>query len=258
MDDPVSIVLYLVTALAGGMYPLGFIFGGCSACCQGCQPCSNCASPYQSIDADGFPCQDTLDLIIAESQIDTKTKANVTPSSEATVNLTFNILAGLSCESLSVPGLFITGTIQIRLLYLEAEPIGDSCGCLTCGYQQGLQIELVGQSPPTTGRCRVFPTFGYDKCSQQSVAVTVTLTKQQIKTCLERVAWLCAGLPDTLDITLTYELDYECECGACCRGETCSENESKLYCELRQRPHFPAGGGTWHGVGTDCDPNPCT
>jgi hypothetical protein len=171
-------------------------------------------------------------------------------------------LAGLSCESLAVPGLFITGTIQLRLRFLEAEPVGDSCGCLTCGYQQGLQIELVGQGTPTTGLCRVLPTFNYDKCSQQSVAVTVTLTKQQIENCIANAAfsggWVCAGLPGTLDITLTYDLDYECECGACCRGETCSENESELYCELDDYPRFPAGGGTWQGVGTDCDPNPCT
>ena len=38
IDDPLALVLYAVTAMAGGMYPLGFLFGTCSACCeQGCR-----------------------------------------------------------------------------------------------------------------------------------------------------------------------------------------------------------------------------
>lgn len=38
MDDPLSLLAFAVWTLAAGMYPLGFMFGVCSACCeQGCR-----------------------------------------------------------------------------------------------------------------------------------------------------------------------------------------------------------------------------
>lgn len=35
IEEPLSAILYVITALAAGMYPLGFLFGSCSPCCQG-------------------------------------------------------------------------------------------------------------------------------------------------------------------------------------------------------------------------------
>jgi hypothetical protein len=56
MDDPVSIVLYLVTALAGGMYPLGFMFGVCSSCCCRSDDCEGFdLQEAFSCRSDGYP-----------------------------------------------------------------------------------------------------------------------------------------------------------------------------------------------------------
>lgn len=37
MDDPLSLLAFAVWTLAAGMYPLGFMFGTCSACCDTCR-----------------------------------------------------------------------------------------------------------------------------------------------------------------------------------------------------------------------------
>jgi len=67
IDDPTSIVLYLVTALAGGMYPLGFMFGVCSDCCNKCRSDSCEGFDLEeafSCRSDGYPiCFRSQDLL---------------------------------------------------------------------------------------------------------------------------------------------------------------------------------------------------
>jgi hypothetical protein len=261
MDDPVSLVLYLVTALAGGMYPLGFIFGGCSACCQGCpDKCSRCSGINHFDPNWSSVCFDTFDMFTLESEIDSATKANVTPDGNNIVNRTINILTGLNCESLAVPGFFETLEITIQARFFERVfRSRDACECNICRYVQGLEMGVAGKIPSDSGFCTFQVRFDHDKCAADSAVATLVLTKDQLENCLEESSggYLCEGLPDEVEVTLTYELDYECECGACCRGGVCSDNESQSYCEDNGFYSLD-GQGVWQGVGTDCDPNPCT
>lgn len=39
IEEPLSAILYAIAALAAGMYPLGFLFGSCSPCCQSADTC---------------------------------------------------------------------------------------------------------------------------------------------------------------------------------------------------------------------------
>jgi len=41
IDDPFVLLAYGILLLAGGMYPIGLLFGACSACCE-CGPCEEC------------------------------------------------------------------------------------------------------------------------------------------------------------------------------------------------------------------------
>lgn len=263
MDDPLSLLAFAVWTLAAGMYPLGFMFGVCSACCDDECPdrCDRCSGvTHFDINWSGV-CQDTFDLFTLESDIDVATKANVTPSGLAEVNISVDLLTGLNCESLGSPGTVDTLTIRILAGFFENLQNNDECGCAVCLYEQQLRMQVPGYSDSQHISCAFRPTFTYDKCESSSATATLTLTKQQLEDCLANNfsgGWVCEGLPDEVEVTLTYDLDYECECGACCRDGVCSENESQSYCENGDFIFAPDGNGVWQGVGTVCDPNPCS
>lgn len=45
LDDPLGLIVQGIAVLAAGMYPVGFLFGACSDCCQCQQPCNYCTQP---------------------------------------------------------------------------------------------------------------------------------------------------------------------------------------------------------------------
>lgn len=264
IDDPLALVLYVVTVMAGGMYPLGFLFGACSACCDDECPdeCSKCAGIYH-YDAlnDETVCKDTFDLLTLDTLIDSVNKANVATDTNNKVNIAVDFLEDLTCTDIPDPV-----TLFLRAEFFEPDGVAaDACGCSVCAFRQFFIMGgRYGETSETFDNvsCEFNVTFTYDKCSQTSVVLALTLTKQQIEDCLNVQSLggqetTCADIPDTVDITVTFDLDYECECGACCRDGVCTENESESYCEY---PDFFFGGadaGEWQGTGTDCDPNPC-
>jgi hypothetical protein len=56
IDDPLSLLSLSIWLMAAGMWPVGFLFGACSACCDGDEECSN-------LTCDGFDLEDAYTLI---------------------------------------------------------------------------------------------------------------------------------------------------------------------------------------------------
>ena len=241
--------------LAAGMYPLGFMFGVCSKCCDQCpDECSKCAGVYHVTTPGGDRCRDTFDALTLSTAVDVATRNNVRPDSNRRVNIAADIIQSLKC--FDIDGNAVSKTITANGNYFEVDIVGlDKCECPTCFYAQGIYIG-VGLSRPSSTLCYFDAFFQYDKCAQSTALVSVTITREQMEACLESFPLLqCEGVPEEISVELQFDLDFECECGACCRGSVCTENESKIHCEVND---FPSpGGGTWQGVGTSCDPNPC-
>jgi len=272
IDDPLALIIYGITTLAAGMYPIGFLFGPCSACCDECpEECNKC-SQYYVLDSQGLFCSDGPDSVVVISDYASKTYTIQfeAPTTNGTQHLQlteeFNCLNNVRVYlAFGFSPLFATGAGL------------DECGCGECSYELEYQLGI-GQrgtfggqpydeffenariSPP-----RLFPT--YDKCSQTTKAIEVTVTNAQILDVYSQLGDFesdCPGvgafLSDIEDFTITININYDdpCECGACCREGTCTENETEGYCEQNANLWGDLGNGTWQGVGTDCDPNPCS
>jgi hypothetical protein len=256
MDDPLFLLMQGIWLLAAGMYPLGFLFGTCSACCGCPDECNKCSGAYYyDASVSDSICQDTFDSLTIESAIDSVNKLNVVPNGNVIVNLVANVLSDLTCIRFGVSA---TRTLSLRALFFENAGVSpNSCGCFVCNYSQQLRLIVSGLEDPSNVACEFVVGFEYDKCSQTSITATLTLTKEQMEACLLNLGTVCDDLPGTVEISVTFDLDFECECGACCRDGNCTSNEPEDYCVNNDYFYADLGNGTWQGVGTDCDPNEC-
>jgi hypothetical protein len=270
IDDPFALLMYGIAAMAGGMYPLGLLFGACSACCDECpEECDKC-SQYYVLDGNGLRCSDPPDSVVVASEYASKTYALQGDSLIANGVQHVQLTEEFDCPS----------NIRVYLAFgFSAFATGaalDQCGCGQCLYELEYQLgigergtfggqpydeflETTRISPP-----RLVPT--YDKCLQTTKEIEVTVTSAEV---LEVYSGLgdfesaCPGVEtffsDIEDFTITIGIHYDdpCECGACCRESTCTENETEGYCEQNTGVWNDLGNGSWQGVGTDCDPNPC-
>ena len=269
MDDPVSIVLYLVTALAGGMYPLGFIFGGCSACCQGCPAeCSRCNRANSGNQNDGqcYDISGNFELSIAGGSTVSGTFGGNNFSTEAASSL----VLPFTCFRSSNPTPEWSFRLEASPLDLEMMQSADECNCTSCcALNPRVSLRLFHISGILFGGDANFASqpqtvlMGGQLCECSEESVTSTLTLQEYSSLLSDLFDLeCRELFAEWISEQSLELVFSdvdpCECGACCTEGTCESNQTEFYCE--------DGGtffdektvaGSWQGVGTDCDPNPC-
>jgi hypothetical protein len=276
MDDPLFLIMQGIWLLAAGMYPLGFLFGACSACCDECpDECSKCRGFYFA-DANQGPCFETFDSLSIDTPIDSESVSNVTTNG-STVNVSVDLFSGTCdidvpffCVDLPNPPV-IDVTFQIVRSFIEYDSIRNECECNQCTYSPRIIWRASGRYDPGRGGggdpCAVelldrpdceeqFLNVVFDKCESGSATATVVIAKEQFINCLPDN--LICDFPDEgIEVSVTLALDFNCECGACCRNSECTNNEPENYCENNEEWYGDLGNGTWQGVGTDCDPNPC-
>lgn len=268
--EPLSLPLWAVLVFSAAMYPVGFLFGACSDCCATCQPCSRCNQPYNYEDD---PCTEPPDSIGLTTAYGS---ANYTP--DASGNLIKTTIRGIIPLTEKVPCVDseqsedVEVFIGMRLTRFRSTGTLDECDCAQCFYYVEYEVGVAeyGTGPAPPGQPRVpyelfvLPasnpetSFIYDKCSQVSKTIPLTIT-HDAGTIPQELEGACDGVTDLIAsfnsaaVSIQFDLDDQtCECGACCRDGECSKNESQKACE-----ELIGFGGVWQGVGAECDPNPC-
>lgn len=266
-QDPLALLVYAVMLLAGGMYPLGLLFGACSACCEEEEDCDRCiraydlCSAYESITLT----YERGDSFVVTGINDSRDFQTYPPCTETqfflldqAVNFCGNILdvylgfyfvaqVGYSPSGCVRPiftpivfeefrGVTLAGTpFQFSCFNPSSHAVPNSCDVLSASFVRDTPTGCFANSP-----CRI-PLQNY----------------------IDALGQL------TMDLTLK-----SCDCGACCEvfapfsqpnsnEVLCTNNVSENACGL------PSGtdeatkyftrllSSEWQGVGVDCDPNPC-
>lgn len=269
IDDPLGLIVQGIFVLAAGMYPVGFLFGVCSDCCDQCPPCSRCTH-Y----ADGCPEFDgALDWTYTVSDIGTVSVPDTplepctgTGLGDNSLEISFDLLPEVPADVADEMGggWFAAGFCSGDF---EQPPQVDECGCTTCGYGISLRaifkanddtlvfgkyfygtikdcsqtvIEMTSESEWSTDTAGPWPWPGCDDCGENGASVPAFDAIPDLKEFL-----------DSLTITMSLTTD-PCECGACCEydgngGTICTDNVAEGSCE-----------GPWLGVDTTCESDgPC-
>lgn len=229
------------------MYPVGFLFGACSACCDCPEECNKCTHAYNG-------CQPVHTLLRYEIEGYDTTIDIVDPGGEPNASCADPGAWELTEEQyLEVEPEAIFGCIRPSELTGAGPGNVDECDCPLCCNEVLWQSVFTFQNDG-------FVLLGanvilcFDGCDQTQAVGTIgewTLDEEQGPS--ENIlAWL-----NSLTITVTLEIE-SCDCGACCETEnevtTCNDDVAEGFCVdnpfgtiLRQ----------WQGVGVSCDPDPC-
>lgn len=253
MDDPLALVIYGITALAAGMYPVGFLFGACSPCCDECPDvCSKCTHYANN----GSACNDyffgsgrSLTVNVADHGTVTLSNPAYEPC-EAAGNEVFVNVATAPVPTWKA-GTFLAGQeftsyadpyICVRLI--DGFFVADECGCNLCNVLIGLTARFFYDECPSSSTqfdadfVLSFP--GCDVVSQTTSTYTAWVKRSgcNFGEFAPLLAWL-----NNLSISVSLTIP-GCDCGACC-DDGCEENVAEGACTA------------WQGVGVDCDPDPC-
>jgi hypothetical protein len=286
IDDPLSLLAVGIWLMAAGMWPVGFLFGACSKCCDECpEECSKCTHYYHlAVDPPNpdyleFPCFEKFDSVTLSAECDTCSGAisipNVYPDNNnfpepqnGDVFLTDEISCGQGEGETPFTARLSANNIQ--LFYPDA---GFSpCGCPVCDFILRVQLEIsfpadFGGNFELNPFLEIRGTF--DRCQQTQSESTLTAFSKEILNdvlsgfALENSCDIQSHLfDDDVVLKMTLEMDFPCECGACCKDGDCRDNVSQDFCEDQDNAFFTdpdSGGGVWQGVGTACDddPDPC-
>jgi len=248
IDDPLALVIYGITALAAGMYPVGFLFGACSSCCDECpEECTKCTHAYNG-------CQPVHTLLRYEIEGYDTTIDIVDPGGELSGGCGTPGAWTLTEEQyLEVEPESISGCI----LPSELTPAGpgnvDECDCPLCCNEVLWQCVFTFEND---GFVRFLTTviLCFDGCDQTQAVGTIGewILDDEQGPSENILAWL-----NSLAITVTLAIE-PCDCGACCETEdgiaTCDDDVAEGFC-------VDNSSGTiqrqWQGVGVGCDPDPC-
>jgi len=253
IDDPFALLAYGILLLAGGMYPIGFLFGACSACCDECEPCNRC-----NHGSTGDPDEGTCNVEVGYAyQINNGSQVSGTrsPGSEDVEN------APTAIDSTTIPCNNRTFRLAAKLTGLFGEQSTDNCNCPAC-CNFILTFRVFDTTAQDDFDIATPITLEFCECSETTANVTVNILDIAILMTAGNFAEQCPAayeefLAHAAVSTLSVELDINaCECGACCTDEQCEPSTTEFYCE-DAGTWFNKSAGVWQGVGTDCDPNPC-
>jgi hypothetical protein len=272
IDDPLSLLSLGIWLMAAGMWPVGFLFGACSACCDECPPeCNKCSQAYDSTDVSG--CKEAPESVVITSEYDSRSYTSSTASVAGSL-----VADGL--QHLQITEAYDCSGTEVYLSLIPenwfSDAPRDDCDCLTCRYRISYQLGIAergvfgGQpfdSAIAPGRTPMPDVFlNYDKCAQSSKTVQIPVTNAQILEALGSQGYddieCIDGMKALEDFTVELQFNLgegECDCGACCRESGCTDNELQTYCEQNTATFGDLGNGIWAGVGTSCDddPDPC-
>jgi hypothetical protein len=180
MDDPLAIVSFGIWLMAAGMYPVGFLFGVCSACC-----CSNTT-------CDGFDLEEVYGLRTSGTQV-----CSVVMAAGATTftlpntntNRRFHEGCRITGDGIA-PMTFITNKASGSPLTFTFDPPTTAAvnGCIRICGRGGMCS--VSHEPSGEG-CGVFGTgaSGFDECENDPPdAVEDCGTWKRRRSCIR---WIC-------------------------------------------------------------------
>jgi len=134
IDDPFVLLAYGILLLAGGMYPIGFLFGACSACCE-CGPCEECTH-YNKSNCEFSYANFTYQLSgYDEVSIDCPNKDEIADTD--TANST-----DIAFESLPEGYQFSAFDPNIGFIELLSEANQDECNCNRCKLTVSSRIRI--------------------------------------------------------------------------------------------------------------------
>jgi len=260
IDDPFALLAYGILLLAGGMYPIGFLFGACSACCDEAEEgCDRCTRVYEFCNA-----YESISLTFDRGDTFVLTGINDNTYSSNCIQPQFFLLdQGFDgCGNLY--------DVYARVEFVAALGTNDPSGCYKPIFSPSVILEFRG---------RGFTLF----CGGTSV--------HELPSCDSASASFVRGAPTgcfdgnlcQVPLTnyvnalgkITYHLTLkQCECGACCEvfssllpgGSNevlCSENVAENGCgfspgfDEQNKYTFRLLSSEWQGVGVECNPNPC-
>jgi hypothetical protein len=258
MDDPLFLLMQGIWLLAAGMYPLGFLFGACSACCDECpEECNKCVHSRKGGDAEpAFGCFAKMNSVTITTAYGTFTCNNYYPSV---------LFSDSNCGAVPLQVGVDENNDPVLMTFTTLGPlsISDSCGCadIFCIYRVGGEVNgspvdigsfVSGVGPSATLVKNPNANIPYLLLGDCADPGDVLLTDDVTDRIVELV-----GNGGSIDGNVSVEIEVDpCECGACCLDGDCTENISEFECE-DPFDFLGTPKGVWQGVGTDCDPNPC-
>jgi hypothetical protein len=268
IDDPLSLLSLAVWLMAAGMWPVGFLFGACSKCCDDECPeeCNKCGHAYDGTESYG-PCTTPSEwtLQVSEGNEISGTVQGADYNDDANSPELSISDAPFECQS-SESNVELNWSLRVVTNRIDVGIVSDSCGCPCCAYSLNATLFITSQvGDPEI----IFTDFAFGVewpliCDCDETFLTATANLANIPepfsdyfldfpvTCQqELIDWW-----NSLAITFTLTKE-PCECGACCSGDVNCDETPEFYCEDDGDWYINKSAGVWQGVGTDCDPNPC-
>jgi hypothetical protein len=266
IDDPLSLLSLGIWLMAAGMWPVGFLFGACSACCdEECpEECSKCGHAYDGTESWG-PCTTPSEWTLQVSE-GNEVSGTVEPFeyNNSLLNQFSLSDAPFSCESSN--NVQLNWQLYVRNLFISVGSPPDECGCICCQYGFNPEITITSQvGDPEIILTEVEFGVGWPAmcgCDETFLTATVNLSNIPEPFSDYFLSFPVTCQQELIDwwnsLTITFTLTKEpCECGACCSGDGSCDETPEFYCEDDENWYLNKPAGTWQGVGTDCDPNPC-
>lgn len=247
MDDPLSLLSLGIWLMAAGMYPLGFLFGACSACCDECpEECRKCTHFFNDT-----ACENYMDVSVTVTSDllggDTVSQSGVCGIDGEGFDITL-----ANSEDPSLPQCILDvvagiGVVNKATVNIARSIAGDECGCEVFEITGGVEIAVEYEGSVLRFGA-TFTAIDGDSCDGGVLPIEFAPIAFQ-----QNDGWpvddpecdaeLAQWLNDNLAFSGTITLG-TCDCGACC-DDGCEEDVAEGGCE------------SWQGVGTDCDPDPC-
>jgi hypothetical protein len=259
IDDPLSLLSLGIWLMAAGMWPVGFLFGACSACCDECpDECSKCTHFYNgTLLEEHIAYTATITSEALGNAERTRTVfANDENFDDPLIQIT---LSEAQVQAINfppcVPAIF---DVTFRLWEnVDRDIVGDKCNCEK--YQALTFFEALIASGANQKRFAMpGQSFDIDSCSGGNELREFSVFEADVQdgdtfspSCDEAIAaWLSENVFATLEITHS-----TCDCGACCSTEPLGcENTAEGFCVPNENTGVYR---EYQGTDTACDPDPC-
>jgi hypothetical protein len=247
IDDPLSLLSLGIWLMAAGMWPVGFLFGACSACCN---PCLGGFCHFHQFK--GSECRSTTDYpnLSRTVSIDT-VSTNDAVEADTNFVLIGDVVVSISGDKDGEP--YTITTIFYQYIITTEADVGCNIDTECRHFIQFLAYADTLFTPTYFESNRLL-LFTSGECAPLTLDVDFDDVVWTLKFGNADSIWTnMQAYLETLtpNVLLSYDA---CECGACCSpgGEGCTDDVAEHLCDTNN-------DFVWAGVGTACDddPNPC-
>jgi hypothetical protein len=252
MDDPLFLLMQGIWLLAAGMYPLGFLFGACSACCDECGECPECThicntNVLRKISFNGT---------VGNFSFDQSDFGLVDWDVGACELYSFKLVEGINATERG-PGPSLADVVgnapecfgdlnnyDLVIYYGPALSVSDECGCPACSIN--FKAQVVRGRVAGGGAAEVNRGITIGNCSQPtSLPTSFTMTDWDpepnnpvdenwgVGDCgtEDLFAFVKEWLDENLTIEITDIQVGECECNKC--SHAYNDYESDVACSVQ-------------------------